>query len=322
MIAQLLQLIQARGAGEAALRRFLAVIDTKGDDAARYIVASARVLELEIGVREEVAENIIAAKETALSLADELGRRSIDVVWIGKQAYPERLQHILGHDAPPVLFLTGNQDIFSAPAVGFCGSRKASKKGLEITARCATQLASDGTCVVSGYAHGVDMAAHCASIENGGTTAIVLVEGILRYQPKREIAGLLSPENHVVVSQFPPGLPWSGRNAMRRNSTIIGLSDAMILVESGLSGGTFAAGEETLKRKQPLFVIDFADPGPSAEANPHFIQQGGVPIRGNRNRVPNLAHVRSAVGEQAWRNSPRKEPTLFDPQHKNRKNGD
>jgi len=52
----------------------------------------------------------------------------------------------------------------------------------------------------------------------------------------------------------------------------------MILVESGLTGGTFAAGEETLKRNRPLFVIDFADPGPSAEANPHFINHGGMPI--------------------------------------------
>lgn len=61
---------------------------------------------------------------------------------------------------------------------------------------------------------------------------------------------------------------------MKRNSTIIGLSDAMILVESGLSGGTFAAGEETLKRSRPLFVVDFASPEASAEANPFFIERG------------------------------------------------
>ena len=98
---------------------------------------------------------------------------------------------------------------------------------------------------------------------------------------------------------------------MKRNSTIIGLSDAMILVESGLTGGTFAAGEETLKRKRPLFVIDFAEPGPSAEANPYFIKQGGMPVRGNREGVPSLDKVREVVAKQSWRAPSPKEQSLF-----------
>ncbi len=89
----------------------------------------------------------------------------------------------------------------------------------------------------------------------------------------------MTPENSLVVSQCPPNLSWIGRNAMRRNKTILGLSDAMILVESGRDGGTFAAGMETLRRNYPLFVVDFAHPGPSAEANPFFIEKGvtGLP---------------------------------------------
>jgi predicted Rossmann fold nucleotide-binding protein DprA/Smf involved in DNA uptake len=108
--------------------------------------------------------------------------------------------------------------------------------------------------------------------------------------------GLLDADNYLVVSQFPPWLPWIGRNAMRRNGTIIGLSDAMILVESGRDGGTFAAGIESLNRHQPLFVVDFEHPGPSAEANPFFIERGGIPIRANRNsRLPNLDRVLEVV---------------------------
>lgn len=53
----------------------------------------------------------------------------------------------------------------------------------------------------------------------------------------------------------------------------------MILVESGKSGGTFSAGEETLKLSLPLFVIDYEKPEVSAEANPYFISRGGVPIQ-------------------------------------------
>ena len=77
---------------------------------------------------------------------------------------------------------------------------------------------------------------------------------------------------------------------MRRNSVIIGLSEAMILVESGLSGGTFAAGNETLEKKKVLFVIDFEKPEVSAEANPFFISRGGLRIRG-KDGIPNLDKV-------------------------------
>jgi len=83
---------------------------------------------------------------------------------------------------------------------------------------------------------------------------------------------------------------------MKRNSVIIGLSEAMILVESGKSGGTFAAGNETLTTRRPLFVVDFAQPEISAEANPYFISRGGKPIRGRgKAGIPNLSEVYSVI---------------------------
>jgi len=112
----------------------------------------------------------------------------------------------------------------------------------------------------------------------------------------------MTHDNYLVVSQFPPKLTWIGRNAMKRNGTIIGLSDAMILVESGREGGTFAAGTETLKRKHPLFVVDFAEPGPSAEANPYFIERDGKPIKRNRlSNKPNLDQVLAETRHPRWR---------------------
>lgn len=303
MINLILQFMQAKGAGEAALRRLLCYVLEYGQDEAQSVCSSERALEYKIGLKPDVAKNIINTKSSALAFADELREHDVRIIWKGSLNYPERLGKILGTDAPPVLFIKGNESLLEAPGVGFCGSRKASDKGIAITYRCAMQLVMDGICVVSGYAHGVDMAAHKSAMHNDGVTIFVLAEGILRFQKKREIADLLSGTNHLVVSQFPPRLTWTATNAMKRNSTIIGLSDAMILVESGLTGGTFAAGEETLKRKRPLFVIDFAAPGPSAEANPYFIKNGGMPIRGNKEGIPNLSNVKEVVKNQSWRDS-------------------
>jgi DNA processing protein len=311
MIKQILQFIQARGSGEATLRRLLFYAIANGEDAAHELCSSASLISEKIGIKSEVAQNIVEAKKSASKATEELYNMGVILIWQGSHLYPERLSKILQSDAPPVLFTLGNQSLLNKKGVGFCGSRKASKKGISITERCSRQLTMDKISVVSGYAHGVDMAAHKAALKNGGTTIFVIVDGILRFNKKREIADLLSDKNYLVVSQFPPNLTWKSRNAMKRNSTIIGLSDAMILVESGLTGGTFAAGEETLKRSRPLFVVDYADPGPSAEANPFFIKKGGMPIRGNKKGLPTLDKVKEVVAEQSWRNLSPKQKNLF-----------
>ena len=74
------------------------------------------------------------------------------------------------------------------------------------------------------------------------------------------MADLLTEANSVVVSEFPPKLPWSVGNAMQRNRTICGLVHAMIVIEAGTTGGTWAAGQAALELGVPLFVLDFPNP--------------------------------------------------------------
>ena len=84
-------------------------------------------------------------------------------------------------------------------------------------------------------------------------------------------------------------------NAMRRNKVIIGLSIAMILIESRRDGGTFEAGKETLKLGHKLFVVDFFHPPETAEANKFFISQGCIPIKKNRDGHPSMKSVFNSI---------------------------
>ncbi len=298
----LLQLIHTKGIGEAALRRLAEACarDKLSIDGA--LRRGAPWLSQALGVSEEIVGNIAGAADAAARLWEDLRRQGVSIIWLGDNHYPARLKAVLGNQAPAFLFLKGDAKFLESPAVGFCGSRKASEKGLGITREAAAALAARNVCVVSGYAHGVDLAAHRAALAAGGATIFVMAEGIEHFRIKKEIADVLDKGQFLVVSQFPPGLPWMARNAMKRNSTIIGLSDGMILVESGNTGGTFAAGDEAIKRHHPLFVIDFGSPGPSAEANPHFIARGGIPIRGRSlDRKPNLDRVLEVANKPRWR---------------------
>ena len=110
---------------------------------------------------------------------------------------------------------------------------------------------------------------------------------------KREVKELLSDDNHLFISQFLPNLTWAASNAMKRNNTIVGVSDAMILIEAGMDGGTFNAGELSFKNKKQLFVVEYGVSKPTAEGNKFFLQHGGMPLRGDKNGNPILKRVYS-----------------------------
>lgn len=293
-----LQLMLAKGIGTKSLSRILT--DVRVHSGLLSGVTSMPPMDLvkSLGLRADIAQSVVDNGPNARELANELDRRSVMMLTLGSRDYPQVLRKRLGSDAPPVLFAMGSTDILGRVSVGFCGSRKSSDKGLRVTSDSARILAFNGINVVSGYAHGVDLAAHRSSLFHGGTTTIVLAEGILHFRAKAEVATLLGDSSFVVVSEFLPRLPWTVHNAMQRNKTICGLSDAMILVESGTTGGTFAAGKAALGIGTPLFVVEYLQPPLSAEGNAYFLANGAAPLRGNRLGEPNLGAVLDSIGIQ------------------------
>lgn len=289
----LLQLMLSKGIGNAAIKKMLYNIRLHADVSFKDYCCNRELLQSVLfrpAMIEETLESIVLNENVAEKMLAALEEQSVRLITENDSEYPRGIKSRLGKDCPPFLFAKGNMTLLESDSVGFCGSRHVSDKGVTITEQCARQLVDHDITVVSGYAGGTDIAAHRATLEAGGKTIFVLAEGILEHKIKREVKAYLNDENHLFVSQFLPESLWSASNAMRRNSVIIGLSKAMILVESGKTGGTFAAGEESLKRKLPLFVVDYAKPEVSAEANPFFIEHGGRPIR-SRAGLPNLTDV-------------------------------
>jgi predicted Rossmann fold nucleotide-binding protein DprA/Smf involved in DNA uptake len=99
---------------------------------------------------------------------------------------------------------------------------------------------------------------------------------------------------------------------MQRNQTICALSKAVVLIESGLDGGTFEAGKSALSLGLPLFVIDFENPPDSAEGNQYFLTRGGVGLRPDSSRQVRIQPILDALdGIQATVNSEPKTEFLF-----------
>lgn len=285
-----LQFITTKGAGEKTIKRAVAFMEDNPEYGWDALCTSRDILIGGLKLNAKIADAVISNGDYAVLLNERLLRNGIEVLIENSAEYPAKLISVLGDECPSFLFMKGNVELLDAPSLGFCGSRHTSQKGLKIASNCAEQIVSKDLTVISGYANGTDMAVHKSALVNGGATIFVVAEGLLNVKIKSDVNGLLFPDNHLFVSQFTPETLWNAGSAMRRNSVIIGLSEAMILVESGLSGGTFAAGNETLKKGKALFVIDFEKPEVSAEANPFFIRRNGIPIRG-KNGIPNMDKV-------------------------------
>lgn len=182
----------------------------------------------------------------------------------------------------PVLSALGNLSLLKMPGLGFCGSRKASVKGIAVAEDCAEQAVKAGFAVISGYAAGVDFAAHRAALASGGTTVLVLAEGIERFSMRKELRPVWDWERALVISQFSPKATWKVWRAMQRNEVIIGISCAMVVIEAGEKGGTIAAGLRALELGKPLFVADYENIETVAPGNALLLAKGAKRLRRSR----------------------------------------
>lgn len=195
--------------------------------------------------------------------------------------YPQRLSAFLGDQAPKTVYVWGNRDLWHRPAVSVCGSRHVSEKGLAVTADTVEQLVQRDYVIVSGHARGVDHIAHLIALQHGGSTIIVAAEGILSFKLRADLKKHASPDRLLILSEFPPNVGWHVGRAMTRNRTILALSDAMVLVESRLEGGTFSAGQDALRYQVPLFVAHYEHTYEANAGNTYFIDRGALKLGKN-----------------------------------------
>lgn len=195
--------------------------------------------------------------------------------------YPDSLKK-MGSNCPPVLSCMGNINLLEKKKVGFCGSRKASEKGISVAKDISQQVAAKNIVVVSGYASGIDQETHYWALKEGGETIIVLPEGIENFSIKKHVKEVWDWNRILVISEFIPNAIWSVNRAMQRNTTIISLSDIMFLIEAKVKGGSIDAGHKTLAMNKPLFAPVYDGMPDEASGNQLLLTKGALPLRKKR----------------------------------------
>jgi DNA protecting protein DprA len=305
-----LKLQAARGVGAATQRAILSYLSQHQMPFEEFFKASHSVWK-QAGLSEKQIEALSTQTPLLKQWESRLEQKGFQVLGYLDKQYPERLKKVLANQAPPMLYVWGNLKLLTQPSVGFCGSRDTSQKGVALAEDAAKQIAGHGWVVVSGHARGIDYTAHTTALKNNGSTIIVFPEGFLNFRLRDELKELVNKTNTLIISEFQPNAAWSVANAMTRNRTICGLSDALIVVQAGTSGGTFEAGKFALSVKVPLFVADYADPSLNGPGNPYFIRKGAKKVQ--KNPTTGLAILDELVDEVSSHYDDLKKPRVAQP---------
>jgi DNA processing protein len=163
-------------------------------------------------------------------------RLGVSLLVPDEAGYPPRLAML--DDAPPLLALRGALEVSMRPMIAIVGSRNASGAGLKFAGQLARDLGEAGFVIVSGLAHGIDQAAHRATIQSG--TVAVLAGGHDKIYPSEHEALLAAivETGGAAISEMPLGHVPRARDFPRRNRLISGSSLGVVVVEAAHRSGS------------------------------------------------------------------------------------
>lgn len=222
-------------------------------------VYSATRTELEqLRLAPEAIDSIIsrALRSTAEAEIAAVRKLGGDILLLDDGVYPSSLREI--YDPPIVLYVKGAwAECLDQPCIGVVGSRKCSTYGQNAAMMLARDLAQRGLTVVSGFARGIDAAAHRGALDAGGRTVAVLGTGIDEVYPRdhKKLAEEILANGGALVSQFPLGTPPVSENFPYRNRIISGLSLGIVVVEAAENSGSLITARLAMEQNREVFAV-------------------------------------------------------------------
>jgi DNA processing protein len=224
-----------------------------------------------------------SAKTTHIEQCDSIieycENKGYDIVTFEDENYPSALKNI--YNPPAVLFCMGDMEcLSSSPCISCVGTRKASDYGREVTEKICGELAMRGFTIVSGFALGLDSAAHRSALAAGGKTCAVLACGLDVDYPKENAAAKKIIASHgVVITEYFPG-----KNPDRfcfhiRNRIIAGLSFGTLVTEAPPGSGSLITAQHTAEQGKALFCVPPANIFDKRYAGViKYLRDGAIPV--------------------------------------------
>ncbi len=169
-------------------------------------------------------------------------KNHIQVLVKGMDEYPKRLEYCI--DAPHVLYYKGNANLNAHRTLSIVGTRAPTEYGRDRVVQLMDCLSLYDITVISGLAYGVDTIAHREALKHDLKTMAVLGHGFNFIYPhsNRQMAGEII-EKGGLLTEFMHTVKPDRQNFPRRNRIVAGISDVVIVVESGEKGGSLITAD-------------------------------------------------------------------------------
>lgn len=224
------------------------------------------------------AENIFNATVKELMQADSIGKIVADSVkkfneykaveeeltfiekykiktlFLTDQEYPKRLLNC--YDPPTLLYFKGNADMNPQRTISIVGTRSNTVYGKDITEKITENLAGKNITILSGLASGIDVIAHRAALQNKIPTIGVMGNGLKTVYPSthKSVATQML-ENGGLLTEFTHDIKPEKHNFPKRNRIVAGMSDAVIVIETSVKGGSMITAEIANSYNKDVFAV-------------------------------------------------------------------
>jgi DNA processing protein len=195
-------------------------------------------------------------------------------IYTSDAGYPAPLRALT---PAPELWLRGSVVADDALAVAIVGARRASAYGLEVAERLASDLAARGVTIVSGFARGIDTAAHRGALAAGGRTIAVLGAGIdVVYPPENVALAREVAARGAMLTQFPPGTSPLPYNFPTRNRTLAALALGVVVVEAAERSGSLITAGFAADLGREVFAVPGKITSPTSAGAHRLLRDGAT----------------------------------------------
>lgn len=192
---------------------------------------------------------------------------------IGEDEYPAALAAI--DDAPPLIAVRGHPHLLKKPMVAVVGARNASANGKRFAQRISRELGDASFVVASGFARGIDAAAHEGSLATGTLAAVAGGIDVVYPEENAPLYERLVAEG-VAIAEQPMGTAPRGRHFPKRNRIISGVSLGVLVVEAAQRSGSLITARFALEQGREIFAVPGSPLDPRCKGTNDLIRSGAT----------------------------------------------
>jgi len=238
----------------------------------------------------------VASQQDAAHEMEQAQRQNVRFIAMGEPDYPALLR--LVHAPPPLLAVKGDPAILTRNAISIVGARNASAVGQRLAAKFAKELGEADFVIISGFARGIDRAAHEASLQTG--TIAVMAGGVDKIYPPENSALYKNIEasGGAIISEMPLGFEPRAQDFPRRNRLIAGMSLGTLVIEAARRSGSLITARLAGENGRLVFAIPGSPLDPNSGGSNDLIKQGAMLVDETSDIVEAIAPMMAPEQDQ------------------------